>query len=335
MRMKAFVLEKYSKSSRLRETDLPDPTPGDSDVLIEIAAAGLNQLDLRVRNGAFKQFLPYRPPFVLGHDLAGTVIAVGPDVRKFGVGDEVYSRPRDGRIGTFAQRLAVHEDDVALKPGNLSMTDAAGLPLVTLTAWQVLVEIGNVTPGQKVLIQAGTGGVGSIAIQLAKHLGATVATTCSASHADMVRELGADIVIDYKTQDIQEELSELDPVLHSQDAATLEKSLKVLTPGGKLISISGPPDPEFAISKGLNLAVRTALAQMSRGARSLARKLGVHYSFHFMRADGAQLTEITKLVEDNVIVPVTDVTFPFSDINVALDRLGEGRAKGKIVVDMP
>lgn len=332
--MKAFVLEKYRKGAALREEVLPDPEPGDSDVLVRVAAAGLNVLDLRIRDGAFKAILPYRPPFVPGHDLAGTVIAVGSKVRKFKVGDEVYARARDGRIGAFAELIAIHEDDVALKPANLPMTDAAGLPLVALTAWQALVEIGNLKPGQKVLVQAGSGGVGTIAIQLAKHLGASVATTCSAASADMVRKLGADVVIDYKSQDIAEELSDYDLVIHSQDNATLEKSLRVLKPGGLLISISGPPDPEFARTKGLNAGVRLVLTLLSYRARKLARQLGVRYSFLFMRADGSQLAEITRLVEAGVIVPVTDTTFPFTDLNAALDQLDTGRAKGKIVVDL-
>lgn len=214
------------------------------------------------------------------------------------------------------------------------MTGAAGLPLVALTAWQVLVEIGRLKQGQTVLIQAGTGGVGTIAIQLAKHLGATVATTCSAASADLVRSLGADIVIDYQTQDISSELSGIDLVLHSQDAATLEKSLGVLRPGGKLIAISGPPDPAFGKAMGFNIVLRQVLAFLSRKARSTARRLGVEYAFHLMSANGAQLAEITKLVESGAIVPVTAKTFPFTELNDALHLLDSGRAKGKIVVAM-
>ncbi len=244
--MKAYQLERYGKGQRLILVERPDPVPASDEVLVEIHATAINQLDGKIRDGAFKPILPYKPPFVLGHDLAGIVTAVGAGVRRFKVGDAVYARPRDGQIGTFAERIAIHEADLATKPAGLSMAEAASIPLVGLTAWQVLIERAGLKRGQKILIHAGSGGVGTIAIQLAKHLGATVATTASAANADLVRRLGADIVIDYKTQDFSELLSGYDVVLNSLDAKTLEKSLVVLKPGGKLISISGPPDPAFA-----------------------------------------------------------------------------------------
>lgn len=333
--MKAFVLETYKKGAALIERSQPDPQAGASDVVVRIGAAGLNVLDLKIRNGEFKPILPYKPPLVLGHDLAGTVTAVGPDVTRFKVGDVVYARPRDGRIGAFAEAIAVHQDDMALKPANLSVTEAAGVPLVALTAWQALVEIGKVQPGQKVFIQAGSGGVGTIAIQLAKHLGATVATTCGSGSADMVRGLGADVVIDYRTQDFEKELAGYDMVLHSQDDETLQKSLRVLKPGGLLISISGPPTPDFAKARGLNIVLRLVLGLISRKARKAAERLGVRYTFLFMRADGSQLAEIAKLIEAGTIRPVLDRTFPFNDLNKALSLVDTGRAKGKVVVEMP
>lgn len=332
--MKAYVLEKYKKGAPLVEQTLPDPVAGPFDVVIRIEAAGLNLLDVKIRNGDFKLILPYKPPFVLGHDLAGTIVAVGAEVRRFKVGDCVYARPRDGRIGAFAEALAVHEDDVALKPANLSMTEAAGVPLVALTAWQALVEVGQVKPGQKVFIQAGSGGVGSIAIQLAKYLGAFVATTCGASSIEMVRKLGADVAIDYRTQDIEKELSGYDLVLHSQDDATLQKSLRVLKPGGQLISISGPPTPGFAQTKGLNVMLRLVLGLVSRKVRKAAERLGVRYSFLFMHADGQQLAEISQLIEAGTIRPVLDRTFPFRDLNKAMNLVESGRAKGKVVVEL-
>ena len=178
--MKAFVVDKYKKKGALRLANVPEPELQDNDVLVRVHATAVNLLDSKVRDGEFKLFLPYRPPFVLGHDVAGTVVRTGPKVRRFKVGDEVYARPRDHRVGTFAEFIAINEADVALKPKNLSMEEAASIPLVGLTAWQALVEVGKVKPGQKVFIQAGSGGVGTFAIQLAKHLGATVATTTSA-----------------------------------------------------------------------------------------------------------------------------------------------------------
>jgi NADPH:quinone reductase-like Zn-dependent oxidoreductase len=213
--VKAFIVDKYQKKGALRLAEMPEPEIRDDDVLVRVHAAAVNLLDSKVRDGEFKLFLPYRPPFVLGHDVAGTVTRVGSKVRRLKVGDEVYARPRDHRVGTFAQLIAMNEADVALKPKNVSMEEAASIPLAGLTAWQALVEVGKLKPGQKVFIQAGSGGVGTFAIQLAKHLGATVATTTSTNNVALVKNLGADVVIDYKTQDFEKALSGYDLVLHS------------------------------------------------------------------------------------------------------------------------
>jgi NADPH:quinone reductase-like Zn-dependent oxidoreductase len=255
-----------------------------------------------------------------------------PETGKFKPGDEVYARPRDGRIGTFAESIAINEADVALKPKNLSMEEAASIPLVGLTAWQVLVDKASLKKGQKVFIQAGSGGVGTFAIQLAKQLGATVATTASAASADLVKSLGADVVIDYRKDDFEQVLSGYDVVLNSQDARTLEKSLTVLKPGGKLISISGPPDPEFARERGLNLVLRMILRLLSRAIRIKAKRRGVKFSFLFMWAQGDQLSKITSLIESGAIRPVVDRVFPFEATNEALAYLETGRAKGKVVI---
>ena len=332
--MKAFVLDRYEKKSVLRLGDHPDPVVRDGDVLIEVRAAGLNLLDSKIRDGEFKPILPYRPPLVLGHDVAGTIVRIGPKVRRFKVGDEVYARPQDGRIGTFAELIAVDEADVAHKPANLTMEEAAGIPLVGLTAWQALVELAGLTRGQKVLIHAGSGGVGTFAIQLAKHLGATVATTASGANIDLVRRLGADVVIDYKTQDFAKVLSGYDVVLNSLDAETLERSVKVLKPGGKLISISGPPTPAFAKAQGLSWVLRQVLRLLSRSIRHKARARRIDYSFLFMRADGEQLARITALIEAGVIRPVVDRTYPFSELNDAFAYIETGRAKGKVVITL-
>lgn len=330
--MKAFVVDTYKKNGPLRLADMPEPVIGADDVLVGMHATAINLLDSKVRDGEFKLFLPYRPPFILGHDLAGTVLRTGEKVRTFKPGDEVYARPRDGRAGTFAERIAVAASDLALKPASLSMEQAASIPLVGLTAWQALVELGKVKPGQKVFIQAGSGGVGTFAIQLAKHLGATVATTTSAANAELVRSLGADVVIDYKTQDFEELLSGYDLVLNSQDAKTLAKSLNVLKPGGKLISISGPPDVRFAKSLGLNPVLRFVMRMLSRGIVKKARRRDVDYAFLFMRADGRQLAEIATLIDAGVIRPVVDKVYPFAQTADALAYVETGRAKGKIVV---
>lgn len=259
---------------------------------------------------------------------------MGPKVRKFKAGDDVDARPRDGRIGTFAEFIAVDEADLALKPENLSMEEAASIPLVGLTAWQTLIDRANLTKGQKVFIQAGSGGVGTFAIQLAKHLGATVATTASAASADLLKSLGADVVVDYRKDDFEKVLSGYDVVLNSQDAKTLEKSLSVLKAGGKLISISGPPDPEFAREKGLNLMLRLVLRVLSRGIRAKAKRRGVQFSFLFMWAQGDQLSKITSLIEAGAIRPVVDRVFPFEATNDALAYVETGRAKGKVVIKL-
>ena len=243
--MKAFVLDGYGKKRALRLAEIPDPELRDDEVLVQVHATGVNLLDSKIRDGEFKPILPYRMPLILGHDVAGVVVKVGPSVRLFKPGDEVYARADDFRIGTFAEFIPVKETSLATKPKGLTMDETASIPLVGLTAWQALVEIAQLTKGQKVFIQAGSGGVGTFAIQLAKHLGATVATTTSAANAALVKRLGADIVIDYKTQDFEEVLRDYDVVLHSQDGQALEKSLRVLRRGGKLVSISGPADPTF------------------------------------------------------------------------------------------
>ena len=244
--MKAFIIDRYGSGARVRAGEMPDPEMREDDVLVQVHAAGVNLLDSKIKAGEFKLLLPYRLPLILGNDVAGVVVRVGSRVRRFKPGDEVYARPDPDRIGTFAELISIKEAAVAMKPKNLTMEEAASIPLVGLTAWQALVEKADLKRGQKVFIQAGSGGVGTFAIQLAKHVGATVATTTSTANVDLVRGLGADIVIDYKKDDFEKVLSDYDVVLNSLDKVTLEKSLRVLKPGGQLISISGPPDPEFA-----------------------------------------------------------------------------------------
>jgi NADPH:quinone reductase-like Zn-dependent oxidoreductase len=330
--MKAFAIDRYKSKDGGRLVDMPQPPVGDNDVLVRVHAAGVNLLDAKIASGEFKLMLPYRFPLILGNDVAGVVVQVGPRVRGFKPGDEVYARPDKDRIGTFAEFIAMNERDVAIKPAQLSMEEAASIPLVGLTAWQALVEIADLQPGQKVFIQAGTGGVGTFAIQLAKHLGATVATTASSANFDLVKSLGADVMIDYKKEDFEKMLHGYDVVLHSQDSETLDKSLRVLKPGGTLISISGPPDPAFADEIGLPWYVKQIIRVLSFGARRKAKRLKVGFRFLFMRAEGAQLSEITSLIDRGVIRPVMDRVFPFDETKAAVDYVEAGRTKGKVVV---
>ncbi|MGQ4446888.1 NADP-dependent oxidoreductase [Streptomyces griseus] len=333
--MKAFLIERYGDKAGVRAGEVPDPEVGADDVLVKIHAASVNPLDLKLRDGAFKAFLPYRLPLVLGNDLAGTVVRVGPAVTRFVVGDEIYARPDKDRIGTFAELIAVHQDDVAIKPATLTMEEAASLPLVALTAWQALVERAQVQPGQKVLIHAGAGGLGTIAVQLAKALGAHVAATASTAKADLVKELGADVVVDYRKQDFETVLDGYDVVLDSLGGENLAKSLRVLKPGGKAIGVAGPPDAAFARELGLNPILRIVMSALSFTTRRRAKRRGVTYSFLFMKAGGGTLREFARLVDAGKIRPVVDRVFPFDQTPKAMEYVEKGRAKaGKVVIAM-
>ena len=330
--MKAFTINRYSKSDALQLREVPMPSVNPQDILVQVYAASVNLLDAKIKSGEFKLFLPKTFPLILGHDVAGVVTQVGSAVQKFKVGDEIYARPSDNRMGTFAEFIAIHEDDAALKPKNISMQAAASIPLVGLTAWQALVEQANLQKSQKVFIQAGSGGVGTFAIQLAKYLGASVATTASANNRDWLMGLGADRVIDYKTENFATLLHDYDLVLNSQDTQTLHDSVNTLKSGGRLISISGPPDPQFATTLKLSWFFKMVMGLLSRRIRKETSQKGVDYSFLFMRAQGQQLSEITKLIEAGYIQPVIDRVFDFSETGQALTYVESGRAKGKVVI---
>src|SRR5216117_1013671 len=330
--MKAFVVERYGKNDGIRFVEMPEPELRDADVLVRVHAAGVNVLDCKIRDGEFKLIVPYRLPLILGNDVAGVVVRVGSNVRRFKPGYEVYARPHQDRIGAFAELIAMNEADVALKPKNLTMEEAASIPLVGLTAWQVLIERAKLKQGQKVLIHAGSGGVGTFAIQLAKHIGATVATTTSTANVDLVKSLGADVVIDYKKEDFEKVLSGYDVVLNSLGKDTLEKSLQVLKLGGKLISISGPPDVEFAKQNGSNWFLQQGMRLLSFVIRKKAKHHGVSYSFVFVRANGEQLSKITSLIGSGIIRQVMDRIFTFEATKEAWAYLETGRARGKVVI---
>lgn len=330
--MKAFLLDRYGKGNPLRFGDMARPVVGDTDVLVEIHAASVNPIDVKIRSGEFKLVLPFKLPIALGSDLAGVVVEVGRKVTAFKPGDEVYGRPDSSVIGTFAEYVAVAEADLALKPKSLTMEEAASVPLVALTAWQALFDVAKIKSGDKVFIQAGSGGVGVFAIQLAKHAGAMVATTAGKSSAGLVESLGADIVIDYRGEDFARVLSDYDFVLNSQDADTLKRSIGILKPGGRVTSISGPPDRAFAKAIGANWLIQQVMGLLSAKARRQAKRKGVDYSFLFMQASGAQLAEIATLVDAGTVRTVVDRIFPFEQTNEALAYVETGRAKGKVVI---
>lgn len=332
--MKAFVVTQYGKDG-LRAAEVPEPKVGNTDVLVKVRAASINPLDKMVRNGEFKQLLKYKTPFVLGHDVAGVVTQVGAGVRDFKAGDEVYARPRDLRIGAFAEYIAINQCDVAPKPASLTLHEAAAVPLVALAAWQILVVKAQVEPEQKVLVHAGAGGLGSTVIQLAKYLGATVATTANSDSEKLVRDLGADVFIDYTKQDFSQILSGYDVVLDSLGGENLMKSLTVLKPGGLAIGVTGPPDAGFAKQLGAPKPIEVVLSFLSCKVRRAAKKLGVSYSFLFMQANGAQLHGLADLYDAGHLRPIIDSTFVFDQTLEALAYVESGKVKaGKVVVTL-
>lgn len=330
--MKAAYISRYGKIDDVQIDEQPKPSLTEDTVLVKVHAASINPLDLRVLEGEFKAILPVSFPFILGNDFAGTVVEVGSNVTQFKVGDEVYAKT--DLNGAFAEYAVVQQSSLALKAQNISMEQAAALPLVALTSWQALVETAKVKAGQKVLIHAGSGGVGSIAIQLAKSLGATVATTTSAKNSGWVKELGADIIIDYKTMDFEQELKDYDVVLDTQGGKTLEKSLNVLKRGGRLISISGPPDHAFAEAINPNWFLKCVIPMLSWSIRRKAKKRDITYTFLFMQPNGQQLSKISELVEAGKIKPVVDQIYEFVQIKEALQYVNTGRSKGKVVVNI-
>ena len=328
--MKAAYINRYGNINDVLLDEQSIPVLTETTVLIKVHAASINPLDLKVLEGKFKAIIPIQFPFILGNDFAGTVVEIGSKVTQFKVGDDVYAKT--DLNGAFAEYTLVEQSSLARKPHNMSMELAASLPLVSLTAWQALVEIAKVQAGQKVLIHAGSGGVGSVAIQLAKHLGATVATTTSGKNISWVKALGADIVIDYKTTDFEQEIKDYDVVLDTQGGKILEKSLNVLQRGGRIISIAGPPDRAFAETIKANGLLKCIIPLLSWSIRHKAKKRGISYSFLFMQPNGQQLSEISQLVGTGKINPVVDSVYGFSQVKEALEYINTGRAKGKVIL---
>jgi NADPH:quinone reductase-like Zn-dependent oxidoreductase len=332
--MRAYGIRRYGSNDVIELLDVPTPKLGVGDVLIRIEAASINPVDLKIRQGALKAVSKFSLPLVLGNDCSGVVSAVGANVTRFKPGDEVFARTDKERIGTFAEFIAVKETAVALKPANLSFTEAAALPLVALTSWQVMFDQGHLSAGQKVFIPAGSGGVGTVAIQLAKSMGAYVATTTSTKNIEMVKQLGADEVIDYKSQDFSQILKDFDLVFDTLGGDDQAKAFEILKPGGNLISIVGPPTPKFAKEAQLHAIVEFATYFLSRRVRGLAKKHQVNYAFYLMHPSGTQLEKIAAMVEKGQLKPTVDRVFPFGETPSALAYVETGRAKGKVVISM-
>lgn len=330
--MKAFTFKRYGKSPELGFDDVDFPSPGDDEILVKVYAVGLNPIDNMIPTGMFKRVLHFSLPATLGSDVSGVVVATGRRVTRFKAGDEVFASIFDRGTGSLAEFVRVPENLAALKPATLDFVQAASLPMVSLTSWQALTERAKLRAGQKVFIPAGSGGIGSFAIQLAKHLGATVGTTTSTANIDWVSRLGADEVVDYKKQEFEKVLSGYDIVLGTIRGDAIEKSTQILKPGGKIVSLIGPLDAAFARERHLNVFLRFVLGLMSRKIMRLSKKRGLIYSFLFVRPDGSQLSQIAELMDAQRIKPVIDNVFPFAETGDAFAYLARGHAKGKVVV---
>lgn len=330
--MKALIVKRYGKTTQPEFAELPHPVIGRDELLVQVHAVGLNPIDTMIPKGTFKPALSFDLPATLGSDLAGVVVETGSAVTRFKVGDAVFASVFDLGRGSLADFVAVPESLAAPKPTRLDFVEAASLPMVGLTAWQAFTERAGITPGQKVFVPAGSGGIGTFAIQLAKHLGAKVGTTTSTGNIDLVRSLGADEVVDYKRQEFETVLSGYDMVLGTIRGDGIEKALRILKPKGIVVSLVGPLDVAFARARRLNAVLRFVFSLMSRKIIRLARKRGVRYGFLFVRPDGAQLAEIGGIIDAGSIRPVIDRVFPFDQAREALAYLETGRARGKVVV---
>jgi NADPH:quinone reductase-like Zn-dependent oxidoreductase len=332
--MKALILKRYGKSNQLEFADIPRPSIKPNEILVQIHAVGLNPIDNKIPTGAFKPIIKLELPVVMGSDLAGVVVEVGSRVTRFKPGDAVFASIFDLGTGSLAEFAAVPESAAAIKPANLDFVQAASVPMVALTSWQALKERADLISGQKVFIPAGSGGIGTFAIQLAKYLGAKVGTTTSTANIDLVKRLGADEVINYKKQDFENVLKDYDVVLGTVMGDGIEKSLQILKPKSSVVSLIGPPDAAFAHARGMNFLMKFIFGLISSKIIRQAKKRDVKYSFLFMHPDGPQLAEIGKLLEAGHIVPVIDKVFPFNQTKEALTYLEQGRAKGKIVIKL-
>jgi NADPH:quinone reductase-like Zn-dependent oxidoreductase len=334
--MRAYVLKHYGGPEGSQLMDVPAPAPRPRDILVEVRTAGLNPVDFKFRQGKLRAILRPKLPFVLGNEFAGEVIAVGSEVKRFGVGDRVFARVAKDRAGAFAEQACVDENDAALMPQNLDFTAAAAVPLAGLTALQALRDELGVKPGQKVFISGGAGGVGTFAIQIAKWLGAHVTTTASKRGEALVRSLGCDEVIDYTVQDISSQQGRFDAGLDLIGGKTLEQMFQIMKPGTMIVSVAALPEPQTAIR---DLGGRRALAALfwliSYGIRSRARRAGVSYRYLFMHPSGRDLALLAELIEQGKLKAIVDRTYPFAQITEALDYVESGRAKGKVVVTNP
>jgi NADPH:quinone reductase-like Zn-dependent oxidoreductase len=310
--MKAIVIDQYGGKEELKEQDIPKPTPKENQVVVKLHATSINPIDWKLREGYLKTMLPFEFPIILGWDAAGEIEEIGANVNNFKVGDRVFARPDTTNRGTYAEYTAIDAHLLANIPDNISFEEAACVPLAGLTAWQCLFEFGEVKEGDKVLIHAGAGGVGTFAIQLAKHAGAYVATTAGTSNVEFLKSLGADEVIDYKTEAFEEILKDYDFVLDSLGGEIQENSLSVLKSGGKLASIVSEPDQQKAESKNI--------------------KSGLVW----LIPNGDQLAKMAELLDQGKLKVIVGHKFPLTEDGIKeAHALSETHhAKGKIVIEI-
>ena len=333
--MISLMIKKYGDLEQSLEfQEIPVPVIQPNQLLIRTQAASFNPLDYKIVRGDFKAVRKIQFPQGIGRDVSGIVEKIGKSIKGFKVGDKVFSRIDENLVGTMAEYVVSNEEDVALMPSNLSFNEAASIPLAGLTAYQSLVDVAQLSSQENVLIYAGSGGVGTIAIQLAKHLGAYVTATASTKNVDMVKKLGTDQVIDYTKENFQEQGKQFDVVYDTLGGEHTLNSFKMLKPGGRVISIAGDLDDITAKQLKLNRFIRFLLSLKVKKVINTASKLDASYRFHLMSPNGNQLQKLAELYESEIIKPIIDKTYIFEESIQALKYLSKGHAKGKVVVQM-
>lgn len=333
--MRAFVLTRYGGPTAAELRDVAVPGPGPGEVQIAVKAAGLNPVDFKIREGQLRVVQSYALPIVMGCELSGVVTSIGAGVQRFRAGDEVYTRVAKDRLGAFAETACVHEDLVAKKPASLDFVHAAGAPLAALTALQGLRDELLVKPGMRIFIPGGAGGVGTFAIQLARHFGASVATTASTRGRPLVERLGADVIVDYTSENFVKVLRDYDGAFDLVGGTTLARAFSVVRRGGAVVSIAGLPEPTTAMKDmGGSIGLAVLFWFLSAPIRLRALIAGVRYRYLFMHPGARDLETIGALVDAKKLEVVVDRVFPFAETREAFAYLEQGRAKGKVVVTM-
>ncbi|MDO4903181.1 MAG: NADP-dependent oxidoreductase [Limosilactobacillus sp.] len=331
--MKAALHTKYNKTDialEIREIATPELAP--NQVRVRVKTAGVNPLDNMITRGQVKMIVPYKMPQVAGNELVGVIEAVGADVKGFQIGDRVFARLPLDQIGAFAEEVAVDQDALAKVPEYLSDVEAAAIPLTALTVMQAL-ELMDVKPGKTIFISGGTGGLGGMAIPIAKAKGLTVITNGNGSGEERVKALGADQFIDYKKEDYANVVSDVDYVIDTLGRQETEKQMKILKKGGKIVSLIAMPNGDFARRMNLPKWKQIILSLAGRKFDKMAEKNGVKYYFIFVKSNGAQLQEAANILDEIKLKPSIDQVFAFENVNDALEKISRGGSRGKTVLE--